>query len=98
MLSRVESLETSLVWKLAGSSSTRPSRLPRMLVENQPFKPKQRRADDGGETALHERLSGFEVLAAMGIFVFSASSHMAGMSTVVLGAPITKGAPSAKAA
>lgn len=39
---QVESLLTSLVWKLAGSSSTRPSRLPRMLVENQPFKPRQR--------------------------------------------------------
>ena len=41
MLSRVESLETSFVWKLAGS-------------------------DDGGETALHQGLAGFEVLTGDG--------------------------------
>jgi len=37
-------------------------------------------------------------LPAIGILVFSASSHMAGKSTVVLGAPMMKGAPSVRAA
>ena len=56
-------------------------------------------ADDGSETALHQSLASLEVLApAMGICFFSASSHMAGISTVVLGAPITKGASSIRAA
>ena len=34
--SKVDNLLTSLVWKFAGSSSTRPSRLPRMFVETIP--------------------------------------------------------------
>ncbi len=37
-------------------------------------------------------------LPAMGMPVCSDSSHMAGMSTVVLGAPMMKGAPSLSAA
>ena len=37
-------------------------------------------------------------LPAMGTWVFSDISHMAGMSTVVLGAPMMKGQSSARAA
>ena len=42
IVSSVDSLLTSLVWKFAGSSSTRPSLLPRMFVENHPLSPRQR--------------------------------------------------------
>ncbi len=52
-------------------------------------------ADDRSEARLNESLACLEVLAGL---VFSASSHMAGKSTVVLGAPMMKGAPSVRAA
>ncbi len=64
MVSKVESFETSLVWKLAGSSSTRPSRLPRILVENHPARPSEvANLEDRRETRLDERLASLEVLA-----------------------------------
>src|SRR6187551_2550737 len=42
IVSSTPSFDTSLVLKLSGSSSTSPSRLPRMLVENQPRMPSMR--------------------------------------------------------
>ena len=96
--SNVESLLTSFVWKLAGSSSTSPSRLPKMFVENHPDNPKQRVPMIGAKPDLTKVCPVLKSFPAIGIFVFSANSHMAGMSTVVFGAPMMKGAPSERAA
>jgi len=75
-----------------GASSTSPSRLPRMLVENQPFRP------GGGpstrrEDRLHEGLAGLEVLSADRDVVFFGELDQGGMSTVRFGAPFAKGTP-----
>ena len=69
-----------------------------MFVENQPLKPKQRVPMIGAKPDLTSVWPVLKSLPAIGILVFSAISHIAGMSTVVLGAPMMKGAPSAKAA
>ena len=98
MVSRVESLDTSLVRKLAGSSRTSPSRLPNMLVENHPLSPKQRVLRMGENPLLTSVCPVLKSFPAMGTRCCSASCHMAGISTVVLGAPMMKGAPSIKAA
>ena len=98
MDSKVDSLLTSLVWKFAGSSNTKPSRLPNILVENHPDKPRQRVPIIGAKPDLTRVWPVLKSLPAIGILVFSANSHIAGISTVVLGAPIIKGAPSVNAA
>src|SRR4030042_1413532 len=47
MCSSTPSLETSLLLKDSGSSSTSPSRLPRMLVLNHPLTPRRRALKPG---------------------------------------------------
>ncbi len=69
-----------------------------MLVENQPLRPRQRVPMMGANPDLTSVWPVLKSLPAMGIPVFSASSHMAGMSTVVFGAPMMKGHPSDRAA
>ena len=98
MVSRVDSLLTSFVWKLAGSSRTKPSRLPKILVENQPASPRLRVLIIGAKPDLTNVCPVLKSLPAIGIRVFSANSHIAGMSTVVLGAPMINGQPSVNAA
>ena len=66
MWSSTPSFETSLVLNDSGSSSTSPSRLPRMLVEYQPSMPSRRAFRPGRQQRLHERLAGLEVLAGDG--------------------------------
>ena len=98
MVSSVESFDTSFVRKFCGSSSTSPSRLPRILVENHPSKARQRVEIIGAKPLFTSVCPVLKSLPAMGICVRSANCHMAGISTVVFGAPITKGQPSASAA
>jgi hypothetical protein len=42
MYSSTPSFDSSFVLKLSGSSSTSPSRFPRMFVENHPWRPSMR--------------------------------------------------------
>ena len=67
-------------------------------MEYQPLTPSIAGLEGGGEDGLDEGLAGLEVLAAMGAFILRESSLSAGMSTVRLGAPLTKGMPSLSAA
>src|SRR5919205_337780 len=52
MYSSTPSLDSSLVLKEPGSSSTSPSRLPRMLVEYQPLRPSRRALNPGARIVL----------------------------------------------
>ena len=52
MCSSTPSFDSSLVLKLSGSSSTSPSRLPRMFVEYQPDRPSMRALSIGASTVL----------------------------------------------
>src|SRR5579864_500958 len=69
MCSRTPSFDSSLVLKDPGSSSTSPSRFPRMLVEYHPANPSMR-ALTRRKNCFHQRLPGLEVLAAQGDFMF----------------------------
>src|SRR5229473_3150703 len=51
MCSSTDSFDSSLVLKDSGSSSTSPSRLPKMLVENQPANPICRALNPGARIA-----------------------------------------------
>ena len=62
MCSSTPSFDSSLVLKLSGSSSTSPSRLPRMFVEYQPDRPSMRALQHRTDHRLDERLAGLEVL------------------------------------
>ena len=66
MYSSTPSFDSSLVLKLSGSSSTSPSRLPRMLVEYQPVDAEHPRLEHRREHGLDHRLAGLEILAADG--------------------------------
>ena len=52
MCSSTDSFDSSLVLNEPGSSSTSPSRLPRMLVENQPLRPIMRALKPGARMVL----------------------------------------------
>ena len=67
-------------------------------VENHPESPRQRVPMMGAKPDLTSVCPVLKSLPAMGWCIFSASSHIAGISTVVLGAPMIKGAPSESAA
>ena len=64
MSSSTPSFDSSLVLKFSGSSSTSPSRLPRMFVEYQPDEAEHAGLEHRGEHRLDQRLAGLEVLAA----------------------------------
>src|SRR5215470_4784539 len=64
MCFRTESLDSSLVLNEPGSSSTSPSRFPRMLVENQALRPIMRALKPGAQNCLDESLAGFEIFTA----------------------------------
>src|SRR5229473_1654946 len=55
MYSRTPSLDSSLVLKDSGSSSTSPSRFPRMFVENQPSIPRRRALKPGARMVFIHR-------------------------------------------
>src|ERR1041384_6367422 len=74
MCSSTPSLLTSLVLKLSGSSSTSPSRLPRMLVENQPRKPSKRAFKPGARIVFINVCPVLKSLPAIGVFISRASA------------------------
>ena len=98
MSSSTPSLDSSLVLKLSGSSSTSPSRLPRMFVEYQPDSPSIRAFSIGARTVLISVWPVLKSLPEMGMLRSVASWRSAGMSTVRFGAPLAKGTPSSRAA
>ena len=98
MYSRTPSFDSSLVRKFCGSSSTSPSRLPRMLVENHPSIPSILALSMGPITVLTRVWPVLKSLPQTGEPVSLARHSRAGMSTVRFGAPLMKGMPSIKAA
>ena len=95
---RAELATDELDGEFSGASSTSPSRLPRMFVENHPERPRQRVRSMGESTVFMSVCPVLKSLPAIGTFCCFAKSHISGMSIHKLGAPITKGAPSAMAA
>ena len=98
MYSSTESFDSSLVLNDSGSSSTAPSRFPRMLVENQPSRPSMRAFRPGAMMVFISVCPVLKSLPATGTPFFCASSSMAGKSTERLGAPLAYGTPSFSAA
>ena len=85
---------TSLCWNDSGSSSTSPSRLPRMLVEYQPRRPSMRALRPGAMTVFISVWPVLKSLPAMATWCSRASSPAAGKSTARFGAPFANGTPS----
>src|SRR5712692_3317482 len=98
MYSSADSLLSSLVLKEAGSSSTSPSRLPRMLVENQPRRPSSRALRPGAIIVFIKVWPVLKSLPQIGAPRSTESCWRAGISTVRFGAPLAKGTPSFSAA
>ena len=98
IVSSTPSLDTSLVLKFSGSSSTSPSRLPRMLVEYQPRMPSIRALNPGARMVFISVWPVLKSLPVMGTPLVRASSSMQGRSMLRLGAPLAKGTPDISAA
>src|SRR5262245_4347650 len=98
MYSSTPSLDSSLVLKLSGSSSTSPSRLPRMLVLYHPETPSIRALNIGESTVLSIVWPVLKSLPPIATPLRLASCSRAGMSQVRFGAPLAKGTPSMIAA
>src|SRR3712207_8604329 len=81
MVSITDSLLTSFVLKLSGSSSTSPSLLPRILVENHPLTPSIRVLNIGANTVFIKVCPLLKSFPEMGTFIFLENSHIAGVST-----------------
>ena len=86
-------LEHATAWflpsilKEPGSSSTSPSRLPRMFVENQPVMPSMRAFKPGAISVFMNVCPVLKSLPQIGRFRSFASSSSAGVSVVRFGAP-----------
>jgi hypothetical protein len=87
MCSSEPSFDTSLDLNDSGSSSTSPSRLPRMLVEYQPSTPSRRALKPGARIVFISVWPVLKSLPLTGTPLAFASSSRAGVSTVRLGAP-----------
>ena len=98
MYSSEPSFDSSLVLNDCGSSSTSPSRLPRMFVENHPFTPSSRALKAGASTVFMSVWPVLKSLPQIGAEYCLESSMSALVSTVRFGAPLAKGTPSFKAA
>ena len=99
VLDQPENFKTKEVSKLSVIDNIfEPSRLPRMLVENQPLTPSIRVLNIGASTVFISVCPLLKSLPEMGTFIFLENSHIAGVSTHKLGAPMMNGAPSAIAA
>ena len=88
MCSSTPSLETSFDLNDSGSSSTSPSRLPRMLVEYQPSRPSRRALKPGARIVFISVWPVLKSLPVIGTLFCLASSMSAGVSTVRFGAPL----------
>ena len=98
MYSSTPSFDSSLVLKLSGSSSTSPSRLPRMLVEYQPATPSIRALNIGPSTVLIIVWPVLKSLPPIATLRSRASCSSAGTSQLRFGAPLANGTPSMIAA
>ncbi len=98
MYSSTPSFDSSFVLKDSGSSSTSPSRFPRMFVLNQPLSPSMRALRPGARMVFISVCPVLKSLPAIGTPRSRASCRSAGMSTVRLGAPLANGTPSMIAA
>src|ERR1700758_5224947 len=94
MKSSTPSFDSSLVLNDAGSSSTSPSRLPRMLVEYHPARPSMRALIAGAITVFNHVWPVLKSLPEIGTLRSLASCCSAGVSTARLGAPLQYGTPS----
>src|ERR1700746_2818348 len=93
MCSRAPSFDSSFVLNDPGSSSTSPSRLPRMLVEYQPSRPSMRALKAGARTVLIRVWPVLQFLPHTATLCSSDKLCIAGISTVRFGAPLAKGTP-----
>src|SRR6185437_211564 len=98
MYSSTPSFDSSFVLNDSGSSSTSPSRFPRMFVEYHPERPSMRALKAGARTVFIMVWPVLKSLPPIGIFRSSASAASAGTSTQRLGAPFAKGTFSIRAA
>ena len=97
MSSSTPSLDSSLVLKFSGSSSTSPSRLPRMLVEYQPRMPSIRDLKPGARIVFMSVWPVLKSLPLMATPWSVAYWRSAGASTARFGAPLANGTPSSSA-
>ncbi len=88
MCSSTPSLDSSLVLKDSGSSSTSPSRLPRMFVLNHPERPSMRVLKPGARIVFMSVWPVLKSLPPIGTPLSSASASSAPMSADRLGAPL----------
>src|SRR5687768_13490787 len=98
MVCSTESFDSSFVLNEAGSSSTSPSRLPRMLVEYQPARPSMRALSPGAMTVFIHVWPVLKSFPEIGTPRSFASCCSAGVSTARFGAPLQYGTPSMIAA
>ena len=89
---------TSLARKFSGASSTSPSLLPRMFVENHPSMPSILALRPGATMVLIKVCPVLKSLPQIGTPSRAANSVIAGKSTVMLGAPFANGVPVISAA
>src|SRR6266513_4924649 len=94
MYSSTPSFDSSFVLKDAGSSSTSPSRLPRMLVEYQPARPSILAFSPGAITVFIHVCPVLKSFPDIGTPRSLASCISAGVFTARLGAPLQYGTPS----
>ena len=90
-MSSTPSFDTSFDLKFSGSSSTSPSRLPRMFVEYQPRRPSIRALKPGARIVFISVWPVLKSLPPIGTPLRSASSIMHGRSQLRLGAPLAYG-------
>src|SRR3954462_1693914 len=88
------SFDSSFVLNDCGSSSTSPSRLPRMLVEYQPARPSILALSPGAITVFIHVWPVLKSLPDIGTPRSMASCIRASVSTARLGAPLQYGTPS----
>src|SRR6185312_13808364 len=93
MYSSTPSFDSSLVLNDSGSSSTSPSRLPRMLVEYHPLTPSILALNAGDRTVLISVCPVLKSFPQIGAPFWRESSIMHGRSTVRFGAPLANGTP-----
>src|SRR5260370_21946519 len=93
MYSSAPSFDSSLVLNDPGSSSTSPSRFPRILVEYQPSSPSMRALNAGASTVFIMVWPVLKSLPQIATLCSIARCWMAGMSTVRFGAPLANGTP-----
>ena len=79
---------TSFDLKEPGSFNTSPSRFPKILVEYQPFRPRERALKPGARMVFMRVCPVLKSLPAMATLRSRASSRRAGVSTARFGAPL----------